>query len=116
MKKNTKHDKCINDVVDLMWKKPWVEHIETNIEYPLNGSPKGEVDVLVKSYDHELWYIEVKSNDRPKARRKARDQVNRWIKYMSDFTDHQLVGAYYSPQSGLEVMKSRYGGKYEIRR
>ena len=88
------HNGHIDTLVNILLQhQDHIESIETEVEYEL-----GEVDIWIKYIYPMEEYVEVKSNDKDKARCKARNQTLRWTGYMYRFDKRiQYVGTYWTP-------------------
>ncbi len=102
MAKKSKHEILLREIRDRL--------NDSRLEYVLSCNviySRGELDLMAE-HEGSLLVFEVKSRSRPRARERARRQLDRAHKYYEGFTHYKKV--YFFGVYGLKE------GSYEIRR
>ena len=92
VKKNTKHGKTIDAVIERLSRTGNYQQISKELEYYNPGSQDvaGEIDVMAFSADFKRNYLllfEIKSNHTDKQYKKAADQLNKSEEHYKNFAN-----------------------------
>jgi len=105
IKKKSKHNQLVQILYNHYKDKPYIDEIETNVEYGTPYRLYGEIDVYIKFNNGMEAYFEVKSRHSEKGYFKAKNQLKRWCKYGPN-----RLGLYWTP----EVWKPMYKNERRI--
>ncbi len=105
-RKKPKHDGYIDDLVRRLKDKPYVKEVFRNVEVS-----NGEYDVLYKTHNDRLVYIEVKTNHHWKAYNKGRDQLVRFTRtfHPMGYERARKCGVYWTPQKIKYIVSNDRG-------